>query len=305
MKNKTRHNHEHYSSDLHGIKLLWVVILNLSITVVQILGGITSNSLSLISDALHNLGDSSALVIAFLANRVSRKEPDYRMTFGYKRVEIIAALFNGIVLIAICLFLFYEAYRRLRFSNPVHGSLMVSVAFFGLVANLSSMILLRKGKENNLNIKAAYLHMLGDAFASASVIVGGIFVWRFGIYWIDPVVSILIGCYIIHETRHVIKETVDILMQSCPEGMDILQIKEQLEKIDNIDNIHHVHLWRLDDSQVHFEAHVNLKRNIPVKEITGIRDLAENILKEHFQISHATLQFGYECCNGQRELIGK
>lgn len=276
--------------------LLFATLLNLCITIIQIIGGVVSNSLSLLSDAFHNLGDTTALLIAYLAGKISKRKPDYRKTFGYKRVEILAALFNGTVLIAICLFLLYQAYQRLVTPEPVLSSVMLIVAVFGLIANLVSMLLLHKHKKENLNVKAAYLHLLGDTLSSVAVVAGGVLMWFFQIYWIDPVISALISIYIIYHTYSIVKETVDILMQATPANINIKEIKMTLEKIEEIYNVHHIHVWRLNDSQIHFEAHINLSENISVKAMMPVKNRIEQLLKEQFQVSHTTLQFGYHCC---------
>ncbi len=297
------HHHHHDTANMSSTKLLWVTLLNFSITIVQVIGGILSNSLSLLSDALHNLGDSSAIFIAFLAGKRSRKSPDQQHTFGYKRVEILVALFNAVVLIAICIFLFVEAYERWLNPEPIKGLLMLVVAIFGLLANLISVLVLNKDKEHNLNIKSAYLHLMGDTLSSVAVILGGIAIWQWNIYWIDPVITVLVGIYIIYHTWDVVKQTVDILMQSTPSNINLDEIKQEVEKIEDIDNIHHVHVWRLDDTQVHLEAHVNLKHNIDMEHMMKIREKVEHLLKEHFYINHITLQFGYKCCDGADFLI--
>ena len=278
-------------------KLLIATLLNLSITVVQIFGGFLSNSLSLLSDAFHNLGDTSALFIAWIAGKISRRKPDRHNTFGYKRVEILAALFNGTVLIAICIFLLYEAYKRFINPEPVLSQVMLVVAVFGLFANLVSIILLHDHKKENLNIKAAYLHLLGDTLSSIAVVAGGVLMLFFEIYWIDPLISALISFYIIYHTYSVVKETLDILMQASPDNINIEEIKNTISKINEVNNVHHVHVWRLNDAQIHFEAHINLENNISVSEMMMVKSKAEQILKNQFEISHTTLQFGYNCCN--------
>ncbi len=295
----------HHSNNLQGTKLLWVTVLNLAITVVQIIGGVFSNSLSLLSDALHNLGDSSAIFIAFLAGKRSRKKPDERNTFGYKRIEILAAFFNGMVLIAICLFLFFEAYQRFVDPQPIKGKIMFIVASFGLLANLISVLVLHKEKNHNLNVRAAYLHLLGDTFSSIAVIIGGFAIWKFGIFWIDPLVTVLVGIYIIYHSWHVVKETVDILMQATPHNIDLKEIESDVQKIEEIDNIHHVHVWQLNDSQIHFEAHLNLLDNISIAEVMKVRKKIEELLQEKFGIGHITLQFGYACCDAPMPLISR
>lgn len=297
------HEHHHHRHDLHEKNLLWVTLLNLSITIVQVVGGIISNSLSLLSDALHNLGDSSAIFIAFIAGKISRRKPDTRKTFGYKRVEILAALFNAIVLIAICIFLFYEAYQRFIHPEPIKGRLMFVVAVFGLLANLISVVLLNKDKAHNLNVRAAYMHLLGDTLSSVAVIAGGVAIWIFDTYWLDPLITVFVGIYIIWHTWGIVKETVDILMQSVPDGINLEEIKTQVEQLEEVDNIHHVHIWKLDDFQIHLEAHLNLKSNIDMVEMMYVREKVENLLREKFGIKHITLQTGYNCCEGNKKLI--
>jgi len=290
------HAHHHNPEHIQGQKLLWTTIINLSITLVQIVGGLISNSLSLLSDAIHNLGDSSALFIAFVAGKISRKKPDSKNTFGYKRIEILAALFNAVVLIAICIFLFYEAYKRFINPEPIHGALMLFVAVFGLIANLVSVLILNKEKDHNLNIKAAYMHLLGDTLSSVAVILGGLAIWLFEIYIIDPIITVLVGIYIIWHTWDIVKQTIDILMQSVPKGIDLDEIKSSIETIHGIDNMHHIHVWRLTDTQIHLEAHLNLEANIDMRQMMEIKGKAEKMLKEHFGIGHITLQTGYQCC---------
>lgn len=298
------HSHHHHT-EIKGKKLLWVTFLNLSITIVQIIGGIISNSLSLLSDALHNLGDSSAVFIAFLAGKRSRKQPNLKKTFGYKRIEILAALFNGVVLIAICLFLFFEAYERFVNPEPIKGKIMFIVATVGLLANLISVVVLKKDKNHSLNVRAAYLHLLGDTFSSVAVIVGGIAIWKFEVFWIDPIITVFVGLYIIYHTLGVVKETVDILMQSTPTNINLNEIKKEVEKLNEIDNIHHIHVWKLDDTQIHLEAHINLRNNVSMIEMMKVRTRVEEMLQTKFKIGHITLQTGYECCNGNQDIIIK
>jgi cobalt-zinc-cadmium efflux system protein len=294
---------EHRHKDTQGKNLISVTLINLSISVVQVIGGLISGSLSLLSDALHNFGDTSALFIAYLARRRGRKRANLQKTFGYKRIEILAALYNASILIALCLFLFYSAYKRLLNPETVDSKLMLIVAVFGLLANLVSVLIIQKGRHENLNVKAAYLHLLGDTLSSFAVIAGGILMWAFEVYWVDPLITILVGFYIIYHSWKVIRETLDILMQSSPDGIDLSKLKERIETIDAIDNIHHVHVWRLTDAQVHFEAHINLKENLSMDAMMKIKEQTEQILQNDYKIDHMTLQFGYGCCNGNKNII--
>lgn len=297
--------HSHHADEMRGKKLLWVTVLNLSITVVQVVGGLVSNSLSLLSDALHNLGDSSALFIAFIAGKISRKAPNSRKTFGYKRVEILAALFNAVVLISICIFLFYEAYQRFMNPEPIKGKLMFWIAIFGLLANLISVVILKKDKTHNLNIRAAYLHLMGDTLSSVAVIIGGVAIWVWNIFWLDPLITIFVGAYIIWHTWGIVKETIEILMQATPDNIDIDEIKNEIEKLEKVRNLHHVHIWKLDDTNIHFEGHIEVRENMDLESVGIVRQQAEQVLKNSFGIRHITLQIAYKCCDEGHDLIHK
>lgn len=297
------HHHHSHHNNLRGKKMLWVTLLNFSITIVQIIGGIVSNSLSLISDSIHNLGDSSAIFIAFLAGKRASKQPDEHKTFGYHRNEILVALFNAVVLIVICVFLFFEAYNRLIHPEPIRGKVMLTVAIFGLIANLISVVILQRDKNHNLNVRAAYLHLLGDTLSSVAVIFGGLAIWIWNIYWIDPVITVLVGVYIIYHTWGIVRQTLDILMQSTPDGLDLQNLKKDVESLNEVENIHHLHVWKLDDQRIHLEAHINMREDLPISEAQNVRMRLEEMMQTQYGISHITLQPEYKGCDGNRGLI--
>ena len=296
-------HHHHHGADMKGRKLLWATALNFSITLVQIVGGLVSNSLSLLSDAVHNLGDSSAIFIAFLAGRHAEKCPDLRKTFGYKRSEILAALFNAVALIVICVFLFVEAYERFRNPEPIRGVVMLIVATFGLLANLIAVVMLHRDREHNLNIRAAYLHLLGDTLSSVAVILGGIAIWIWKLYWLDPLITVAVGVYIIWHTWGIVHQTVDILMQAAPEGVDLHAVQRHTEDMAEVKDMHHLHIWKMDDEHIHLEAHINLCENLPLSDAQAIGRRIEEMLRTEFGISHITLQLEYEGCHLQCGLI--
>lgn len=299
------HHHEHPAHNraaIHGRKLLTVTLLNFLITVAEIAGGLFSNSLSLLSDAVHNLGDTLALFFAYIANRLGNKKADRKRTFGYKRVEILTAFLNALVLIVICLFLLIEAYRRLRDPEPIKGALMLVVAIAGLAANWISVLILQKDKNRNINIKAAYLHLLGDTLSSVAVIAGGVAIWLRGVLWLDPLITVLVGIYIIYHTWGVFRQAIDILMQSTPRNIDIDRLVSEIENVPHVKDIHHLHIWQLNDEQVHFEAHINAAENMDMLRATEMRRQIEARLKHH-GINHSTLQIGYKCCDGHEQLI--
>jgi cobalt-zinc-cadmium efflux system protein len=272
-------------------------VLNLVISIAEIIGGVLSNSLSLISDALHNLSDGLATFIAWLANRISKRPSNTKKTFGYKRIEILAAFFNALVLIVVSFYLFYEAVLRIIEPEPVKGMIMMVVATVGLLANLAAVLLLRTDSKKNINIKAAYLHLLGDTLTSIAVIIGGILIYFFDIFWIDPIITIVIGLYILKETWEILRQTIDILMQGTPAGLDLELIRRDMEQIPEISNIHHVHAWNLDDQSCHFECHVDLKENYRLSETEQIQLKIETMLKEKYSIGHVTIQFEFQRCD--------
>ena len=294
------HSHSHSYADTTGKRLLATSLLNIIFTVVEIVGGIISNSLSLLSDALHNLADSSAIFVAYIAHLLAKRKPTERKTFGFRRFEILAAFLNSVVLIGICLYLFVEAYRRFRNPEPIDGLIMLVVAVAGLLANLASVIILHHDKARNLNVKAAYLHLMGDTLSSVAVIVGGVCIWLWeDFYWLDPLITVAVGVYIIWHTWHVLKESVDILMQGTPPGIHIDELRAAIESDPRIKNVHHIHVWRLDDRQLHLEAHISLCENCSVSCAGALRDELVEKLHHEFEISHATLQIEYECCSDQ------
>ena len=291
------HTHGHIRKESDGNNLLITTILNLVITIAEIIGGLVSNSLALLSDALHNMGDTFAVLIAFVANRVSQKSSTPKKTFGFKRVEILAALFNAVTLVVITIFIFIEAFKRIEHPEPIKGWIMFIVASIGLIANLVAVVLLRKDKAKNINIRAAYLHLLGDTISSVAVIVGSLIIIYLKVTWLDPVITFLIGIYILKETFEILKESVDILMQGAPKDIDMDEIKTALEDIHEIDNIHHIHIWNLNDQQVHFECHMDLKEDMKLSDTEELRTRVEKILQNNFHVSHVTIQLEYNCCS--------
>ena len=296
------HSHHHHQQDISGKNLLISSVLNLTITIIEIIGGLISNSLALLSDALHNLGDTSAVFLAFMAHRISKKKYTDKKTFGYKRIEILAALFNAIVLIVITSFLFIEAFKRIRHPEPIRGNVMFVVAVAGLLANILSVILLKRDSRHNINVRAAYLHLLGDTISSVAVIVGAVFIYLFGWYWLDPLVTFIVGLYILKETWMVLKQAGDILMQGTPGELNLTEVKQALEGLPEIDNIHHVHAWNLNDNEIHFECHIDLKDDIRVSQTEKIKEKIHQILLNKFNISHITIQYEFNCCD-DKEMI--
>jgi cobalt-zinc-cadmium efflux system protein len=281
-----------------------VTLINFGILVLEVVGGVLSNSLALLSDAVHKLGDGFSLVLAWIASRVGKRRADYRNTFGYKRIEILAALFNALLLVGICVFLVIEAWERFRNPEPIRGALMLAVAFVGLIADGISVLILQKSQGESINVRAAYLHLLGDTLSSVAVIAGGAAIWLWGWEWVDPAITALVSVYLVYHTWGVLKESVGILMEEVPKDLDLDEIKTTLETVPEVENIHHIHLWRLNDSRLYFETHVGLRENLDIRRIDTVRHTLESLLDERFGIDHTTLQFEYRPC-ANKGLIGE
>jgi len=282
------HNHEHT-----GRNLAITVILNSIITIGQFVGGIISGSLALISDAIHNLSDVISVVLAWVAHRISMRPQTEKSTFGYKRAEILAAFINAISLIAISVYLLIEAGERFLNPKEVDYYWMLGLGILGFLANGLSVLILHHNKEENLNIRAAYLHLIGDAMTSVAVIVGAICIGMFHIYWIDPLVTVLISVYIFIHTFKILKESIEILMQFAPATINQSEIVAVLHEIPEIKSVHHIHLWQLADDKVYFEAHLLLTQNFPVANTQALTQKAKQLLNDRFSITHTTFQYEY------------
>ena len=269
--------------------------LNFLITAVEIVGGVLSGSLSLLSDAIHNFSDGIAIIVSYVAIHLSKRPRTLRYTFGLKRAEILAAIFNASTLIIISFFLIKEAIERFSNPTPITGNLMLAVAVVGLIANVVGTMLLKQGANENINIRAAYVHLLSDAVSSLAVIIGALFIIYFNISWIDPALTIVISLYILKETYDIVRESVDVIMMSTPPDIDINAVQRALEAIPGVRNIHHVHLWKMNDADTHFEAHIDVD-DLPVSGTAAIRLEIEHCLHDRYDINHTTLQFECDSC---------
>lgn len=294
------HNHHINLNKVSEKKLCWVILLNFGITLAEIVGGLVSGSLSLISDALHNFSDAIAVIISYIAIKLGRKENSLKHTFGLKRAEILAALLNSSVLVGISIYLFYEAINRFYNPEQIAGQMMLIVAIVGLLGNLLSIYFLEAGAHENMNIKSAYLHMLSDAISSVAVILGAIGIIYFEIYWIDPLLTIAIGVYVLYESFKILKKSVHILMEGAPVDISIEEIKEVVESIDGLKNVHHIHIWSVGEKDIFFEAHAELE-DMMLSSAGQVRKKVEDKLLE-FGINHVTLQIEVDECEEKRIL---
>jgi len=288
-------NHHHHNHHFQENNLIITMILNFIITLVEVIGGLLSGSLSLLSDALHNFSDGISIIVTFIALRLSKRENSLKNTFGYKRAEILAALFNSSFLIIISFFLFKEAYLRIQHPQDIESKIMITVSFIGLLANTISVFLLKSGAKDNINIRSAYIHLFSDSLSSLGVIIGGILIYYFNIAIVDPILTLAIGAYVLKEGFEILKNSINILMEKTPEQINVLKIKEAIEKIPQVYNLHHVHIWQINDKEILFEGHVDVKEDISLSKVEKIRSDINFILSDKFGISHTTVQIEYDC----------
>lgn len=276
------------NSRMSGLRFLLVTVLNALITVVELIGGLLSGSLALLSDAFHNLGDSASVVLAYVASRIGLKNSNTSKTFGYRRAEIISAFVNSVFLIVVSVFLIIESVRRILNPEPVNGGIMLIVAIVGTLANFVSALLLSRGAKNNLNIKATYLHILSDAMSSFGIIIGAIIIQIWHINIVDPIVTTLVSGYMMWETWPVLKEAINILMQAAP-NLDFEAMKHDMLKEPGVVNVHHIHAWQIDENRIMFSAHINLNDQL-LSDVEPIYRHLENLLQKKYHVDHVTLQ---------------
>ncbi|MEN8124736.1 MAG: cation diffusion facilitator family transporter [Bacteroidota bacterium] len=290
------HSHHHHSSkSLSGKKLFISILLNIVITIAQVIGGFISGSLALISDAVHNLSDVISLIISYVANHLTtKKKQTLHQTFGFKRAEIIAAFINSATLIVIAFFLGFEAIKRIQQPQEIESNLVIFLALLGILANGFSVLLLKKDADHNLNMKSAYLHLMSDMLTSVAVLIGGLIMKYYQIYWIDALLTILISLYLLYMSWNIFIDSLKILMLFAPNDIDIKEIQKKVLAIEEIKNIHHVHIWQLNDTDIHFEAHIEFYNDIKLSSFDKICNNVEKILFDDFNINHSNLQPEYE-----------
>ncbi len=286
-------HHHGDPSEIGERRLWWAVGANMLLTVAQVIGGIVSGSLSLIADALHNFSDAASLLIALVAIRIGRKPPDQFKTFGYKRAETIAALINLTTLIILGLYLSYEAILRFITPEPVAGWTVVIVAGIALIVDIFTALLTYSQSKNSMNIRAAFLHNLTDAFASVGVIIAGSLILLYGWVWTDAAMTLLIAGYVLYHGITEIPKAIHLLMEGAPEGISIDDVTDSMEGIEGVNNVHHVHIWQLDEQRNALEAHVVLNKNT---NMDNVKATLKSILHDKFEIEHSTLEFESKHC---------
>ncbi|MEL4307038.1 cation diffusion facilitator family transporter [Joostella sp. CR20] len=284
------HNHSHSHTPLKGKNLLLSILLNVLITASQVVGGLVSGSLALLSDALHNLTDVISLVISYIANRLSGKKASTNKTFGYKRAEIIAAFVNASTLIIIAILLIIEAVKRFLNPQTIESDLVIWLSLLGIVANGISVLLLKKDASRNINMKSAYLHLLTDMLASVAVLIGGLLMKYFQLFWVDSVLTFIIAVYLVFVGFDLLKTSTKMLMLFTPENIDIKDIIREVHKVSKVNKLHHIHVWCLNDDELHLEAHLDFKEDVTLSQFNKVLAEIEAVLHEKFGINHVNIQ---------------
>ncbi len=287
------HSHQHHSHTHKNTKdrnLLISILLNILITTAQIIGGVISGSLALLSDALHNFSDVLSLVVSYVASKLSKQKASVHRTFGYKRAEILAAFINASTLVIVAVLLIIEAIERFQHPQKIESGLVIWLSFIAIIANGLSVLILKKDSENNINIKSAYLHLFTDMLASVAVLIGGLLMKYYQLYWVDSALTLLIALYLIWVGYELLKTSTKILMLFTPEHINIEDVVNLVNTLPKVNKLHHIHIWGLNDDEFHLEAHLDFSEDISLTEFDDILHEIETLLYDKFKINHVTIQ---------------
>lgn len=286
------HSHNHAAganSRMLGIALA----LTGTFLIVELVGAYLFNSLALLSDAAHMFTDAAALAIALAAVKIGQRPADESRTFGYRRFEILAAAFNALLLFAVAAFVLWEGISRLMVAQPVESGGMLVIAVAGLVVNLIAMRLLSAGKDQSLNVKGAYLEVWADMLGSAGVVAAALIIMATGWTWVDPIVAIAIGLWVLPRTWTLLKDTTQILLEGVPAHLKLADIRAAMAGVPGVASVHDLHVWSMSSNDVSLSAHVVLAEGAEAEIVR--RDVAA-ILHDRFKIEHATIQTELEAC---------
>ena len=291
--------------------LLIVLSILALVMVAEIIGGILANSLALLSDAGHMLTDILALGLTIFAIRFAQRPPTASKTFGFYRVEILAAFFNGMLLLFISFYIFYEAYQSLVHPQEIKGLFMLVVAAIGLLANGVGITILRKSTQKSLNVKSAFLHIVGDTISSVGVILGALVILYTGWYLVDPLIGIFIGMLILWGAYSLLRESMDIFLEATPRDIDVEKMLDDLRKIKGVKDVHHLHLWTITSGIYAMSAHVLIEDLLTSRSAQVLKEI-EGLLQGKYSMEHTTIQFESESCGddllkdaNSQECIGK
>jgi cobalt-zinc-cadmium efflux system protein len=301
-------SHNHESHDIEDEKLdqrlLGTVFLNVAITLAEFVGGLFSGSLALLSDAAHNLSDVVAVILAIVARRLGRRPTSVRHTYGLKRIEVVAALVNAVLLIGVTVLIAREAVSRFLHPEPVAQGIMLAVALVALVANAISVLLLRRHKKDDVNVRSAFLHMAQDALASLAVVIAALLAHTAVGPYVDSVAAVLVGFLVLRSALSLAWETLSTILEGVPRDVNILDLAARVDEAFSPARLHHVHVWALGSSQRLLTAHVVLGMEMNGREIEALFSQIRIFLWEHWRINHATLEPEVVGCK-EPELLGR
>ena len=301
------HQHGHGHQDQHpGLTakpLLISIVLNIGITVAQVIGGFISGSLALLSDALHNFSDVISLVISYGASRLARKRASTNRTFGYKRAEIIAAFVNSATLMVVAILLIIEAIKRFQDPQEIGTGLVIWLSLLAILGNGFSVLIMRSSADYNMNMRSAYLHLFTDMLASVAVFIGGILMKFYALYWIDPLLTVIIALYLIYVGYDLLRASTRVLMLFTPETIAVHDIVKSIASIDEIKNVHHVHIWQLNEQEVHLEAHIDFHEDIKLSTFDTVLQVIEEKVYHEFGINHVNIQPEYGKCDSKKVIV--
>jgi len=287
--------HSHAPSNVPGRMMGAAVALTLAFVVIEVVAGWFAHSLALISDAGHNLADSAALGLSWYALRIAAKPSHEGMTFGYRRVEVFAALINGLSLIMIAGVIAWESVARLVQPTLSDGRTMIAVALSAIVLNVLISVWLHSGAKDNLNIRSAYLHMLGDAVAAFGVVVAGVIVLTTGATWADPVVSLIVSGLIVYTSWEVLRESATILLEGTPSGLDMTAVVRAITEVGGVRGVHDLHVWVIGPGVVACSCHIVVAEQ-SIRDGQQVLRAVVQELEHHFHITHTTVQVEVEGC---------
>jgi cobalt-zinc-cadmium efflux system protein len=294
--------HTHTHPGTTGKRLILAIILNAGIFVVELAGGILTNSLALISDSLHNLSDFFALILSYVASRVVLWKSNSEKSYGYVRIEIFVAFINAMALVLIGIYVVYEGLQRFAHPEPVGGGWMLIIAIVGFMVNTAATLLLKAHAHDDLNMKSAYLHLLTDAIESlAVVVVAGFIAWK---DWriLDPIISIAIGLFIIKSAWSIVAETVHILTEGTPRGIDLHEVAAYIKSFPGVLNVHHLHIWGLSSRVQALSVHIVVQDQL-ISTGNNISSQIEEELEHRFGINHPTVHLECQACPDQGTIV--
>ena len=292
------HTHSHFDKLANQTtqRLAWSLFLTLGFVIFEAAAGIFGNSLALLTDAGHNLTDVIALGLSWFAIRLTAQPANARKTFGYHRAGILAAVINSTTLLLIAVGVFYEAYQRFTTPTEVNSEILIGVGLAAVVVNLVTALLVHRGSESDLNLRATFVHLMGDVFSTIGAVIAGIIIYFTKANWLDPLVSVLIGGLILYNAWGILRDAMDILLEATPRDVDIKAMVEDLAQIQGVLGVHDLHVWSLTQNLRTMSAHI-LTADISISSGADVQRNVNEVLFHKYNIQHATLQLECEGCD--------